>query len=492
MKSINKKKFKYGTLATVFTIVVVAIIVLINVILTVVSDKVDMKIDLTQDKIFAISQDTIDYLDTLNSDVSIVAMASEDEFKNSQYVYFKQAYEVLKKYTENSDKISLDFVDMTENPTYAEQFKALYKGEITQYSIIVRCGERMKVFGIQDLYNTEVDYNTYQQKIVSSKAEQVITSAIMYVTDPSPIKATIMNLESAGAGSDNITTMLDRNGYEVSSIDPLSEYIPEDTTLLVINAPLNDYPDELISSVETFLENGGNYGKNLLYIADSGQNLTPNLDSFLARWGIQIGTGIVCETEEQMVISKPYEVKSLVSTDVQDTYGQNIVNKNLSPVSYYSRPVNVLFDSKGLYRTIPVLSTADTSYILTQELFDKYQNGDKSKPATSVQNTIVASEKTSDKSENKSTVLAVGSSYIFSTTYTESTYTNNGELFVSAINYMTGKSAGITIVPKDFTTQRFEMTQERYNACRNVFVYIIPGIVIIVGAVVCISRRRKG
>ena len=57
-KSFNKRKFKYGSIATAITVVVIAVIVLVNAVINIASDKVNMSIDLTENGTFEISQET--------------------------------------------------------------------------------------------------------------------------------------------------------------------------------------------------------------------------------------------------------------------------------------------------------------------------------------------------------------------------------------------------------------------------------------------------
>ena len=218
-KRFNKRKFRYGGAATAITVIVIVVVVLVNVVLSVLSERMNMSIDITADKTFEISQESIDYLATVNEPVEIVCMSDELEFSTSNYVYFKQAYEVLKKYTIYSDNVTLTFVDMTENPTYANKYQELYKGDISEYSIVVSTDKRIKVLSIQDLYNVEMN-NYYQQTITSSKAEQELTSAIMYVTDPDPMNAVFFKSETGGSSYDNVYNMLSSNGYNVSEINP--------------------------------------------------------------------------------------------------------------------------------------------------------------------------------------------------------------------------------------------------------------------------------
>jgi len=491
----NTKKLKYGTVSVVITVIVVAAIVLANVILSVVAGRINMKIDLTENNVFNISQESIDYLSTLNEPVEIVTMADETTFSTSTYVYYKQAYEVLKKYAVCSDKVTVNFVDMTKNPTYVNKYSQIYKGTIDQYSIVVSCGQRIKVLSINDLYNTEIDYNTFTNRIVSSKAEQVITSAIMYVTDPDPMKAVIFSSAAAGESNDNISSMLEDNGFETVSIDPITEEIPEDTDLIVINAPTNDYPSELIDKLYKFLENDGKYGKNLIYTADFNQKSTPNIDAFLSEWGLQVGAGMVAESDgNNVVFNSPYAIASYIPDTLSDTYANNIAQKTLPVISYYSRPVNILFETSGIIKTTPLITTNDTTYVITNEMQEAYQKGEDVNPIYAAQNTMAVSAKTTYDENNKevsSHVLVVGSSYFFGADLTQQSYCNNGDLFVSAVNYMTGKTDGITIVAKDLSSKTFTASKTAFNVCFIIFVLVIPIVVLVFGVIIWVVRRHK-
>ena len=58
---------------------------------------------------------------------------------------------------------------------------------------------------------------------------------------------------------------------------------------MVLPAPATDIPEDSIKKLEDFLYNGGNLDKNLIYIADTSQRKTPNIDEFLEIWGIEVG-----------------------------------------------------------------------------------------------------------------------------------------------------------------------------------------------------------
>ena len=493
-KRIRRRKMKYGGAATAVTVVVIAVVVLVNVVLGVLSDRINMSVDITPNGTFEISQETIDYLATVNEPVEIVCMSDELEFSTSNYVYFKQDYEVLKKYTIYSDNISLKFVDMTKDPTYANKYSELYKGNISEYSIVVSTDKRIKVISIQDLYNVEMDYNTYSQKITSSKAEQELTSAIMYVTDPSPLNAVMFNSETGGSCYDNVYDMLVSNGYNVSEINPLVDDIPEDTDIIAICAPTNDYDEETVQKIYDFLDNGGQLGKNLIYVADYTQNSTTNIDSLLAEWGIKIGDGVVGDSNtSNTASSSQFVIGNYINTEEDNYYDDNVSDTSLPVLSYYSRPIELLFDQKDNRLTYPLVTTDDTAFVYTEDMQSEVENGTFD-PETGSYTTMAVARKYVFNSDNEavySSVLAVGSSYMLDSSITGATYYNNGDYFISALNTLTGKTSGISIVAKDLTSTTFDMDQATYNTCFIVFVILIPLAVLVIGIVVYVRRRHK-
>ena len=82
----NTKKLKYGSVATVITVIVIAVVVVINVIVVALGERTNLKLDLTSKNAFEISQETIDYITSLNQDVEIVTMSDENAFKTTTSV----------------------------------------------------------------------------------------------------------------------------------------------------------------------------------------------------------------------------------------------------------------------------------------------------------------------------------------------------------------------------------------------------------------------
>lgn len=499
---INRKKLKYGAAATVITIVVIVMVVLLNIIISALSDRYPMSFDITPGGDFEISEATKNYIASINEEVEICTTVDELFFQTTENKYYRQGYEVLKKYAQNSDMISLHFVDMTIDPTYVEKYQNYYSGGISSNSIILfnRSSNRIKVISVNDLYNTEINPYTLYSRIVSSKAEQVLTSALMYITDPDPKTAVYLNVpvssqSAADASGENMVSILESNGFDVVIINPNEEAIPEDADMLIINAPLNDFSEELINSIYNFMENGGNYGKNMIYLADYYQNDTPNIDAFLAEWGVVIGDGLVSENNTQYIASMTSPFAILTHLEANDyTGGIPAETLEYPVVAFNARPIELLFEYSGNVSTLPLLTTSETGFSLpTEVLQDHNQNGadlhieERKVPVIAITNKYTFI----DNKQVLSNILVISSSNILNSGFTSIPAYNNGDYFISIVNKMSGKETGITIVAKDFTSETYETNVTQYNVIKTVFVFVLPGIVAVIGLIVWLRRRHR-
>ena len=89
----------------------------------------------------------------------------------------------------------------------------------------------------------------------------------MSITKINPVKIGVT--EGFGeAENKDLTSLLEKNTYVIEKINlDLVESIPEDYDIILMNAPALDYTNDALNKLDTWLSNGGLYGKNLFYIA---------------------------------------------------------------------------------------------------------------------------------------------------------------------------------------------------------------------------------
>lgn len=512
--SINKRRLKYGSFATALTVFVTAAIVLVNVVATLLFDRFPITLDLTAGSIYTVSDETAEYIESIDVPVSITVLATEESYRSIS-AYASQCAELLKNYTQHNPGITLRYIDMLSNP----EFVANYSQELSNGDIIIEPDdgkhERVKIVSLTDIIVVQDEYsyylgNTYVSNygadrihtmlasyglIQSSNAEQAITSAIMTVTDSNPITVSVLSYPGANESDvSGLTDLMDANGYVITSTDIQSDELDDDIDLIIIPAPKIDYSTAEITKIENWLQGGGRLEKDMIYVASVEQGRTPNLDALLYKYGVTVEYQVVHETASQRYSG-------------YDTYTyQDIVTENedyLTDVTNLSRPV-VVPDARALslrfenvdstYSCEPLIASASSAVL--KDMFDDSEDWT---PADSEQRgsfttVAIGRQKKINQDTHISTftnVITFGSDLMLNSLLTTRSSFNNGDFIISMLNEVTGKSEGITIKPKVVNSGMFDITEAQNRTLTLVFAVIIPVAVLAVGTFVWIRRRHK-
>ncbi len=270
------------------------------------------KLDITQNRVYEISEPTIEYLNSLDEDINIYlidANGSEEKLGN-----------FIRRYCEHSSKIKLIEVDTAVDTDIVEKFQI--PTNVSYYSIVVESGTRWQSVSAEKYYlyehaelgymtpseyqyyltyyqqllaqysqSSSADYTTLQQlqsmylslaqeTTLCFQGEEAITTAIEYVrTEYIP---TIYFLD--GNGEKNTAA----NAVNINSITE----IPYDAGMLFVNSPSEDYTESEINMLRTYMKNGGR-----LFVLTNEANLAmPNFMAFMAEYGLTAG-GVLTEDE---------------------------------------------------------------------------------------------------------------------------------------------------------------------------------------------------
>ena len=515
------KKLKHGTMATVFTCVFVALVVLLNVVTTMIFDRYPITIDLTKDKIYSVTEKTEKYVKSIDTDVQVTVFADEEAFENYNS-YTKQASELLKNYAKMNSHITYRFVDIDSHPEISKE----YENTPSQFEIYFETKskaegkdiQRVKSVGMVDLVKFSDDFLSqmsesgysidmlteqygdlrvlyaYGAYVESSNAEQAFTSALMSVTDPNPVYVTLVTGSQELTALTYFKSLLEANGYNVNSIDMTSEEIPDETDVIVVPAPRADYNPEDVQKLSDFLNNGGNLGKQMIYVASYGQQETPNLDEFLAEYGLAIGEGAICEKDAARYYNEPC---TTIVDVVSENFTQDMQTKEPKIISTLCRPVNTLYDEQGMSVCTPYLTSTASAYTATISVNTMTGEIAVSDPiAKGAQNYAAVGSHArfnDDNSTSYSNILALGSEALLSDQYLQHNRYQNAEYFVSVLNGMTGKTTvkGLTIQPKSITGNTFDINESQKSTLKWTFCLIVPACVLIVGIIVWVRRKNR-
>ena len=471
ISQLKTRKFKVGSVATAITLIVVAAVIVINLIVGQLTDRFSLNLDLTQNKIFSLTEQSIDFIKNLDKDVEIILLNDENTFVQTNS-YFSQANSVLKKYDLNSDKIKLTYVDTVKNPTYLQEYQ---NENLTENSIIVKSGDRHKVITVQDIFDIQRSY--YGSTITGSKAEQELTSAILYVTSEDQTKIAVLT----GYGEQDLTAfseLLKKNNYNVVEVSLLTEEIPEDAKLAIVYGSERDFDTSSIEKLEKYLSPGE---KSLFYAVNPNQTDAPNLNAFLEKHNVKVKDGLVYETNMQNVVSSAFEA---VNEYVDEEYKSEVKNTDIPVLMPYGRPLEITNDEN----TRVLLQFSATTGILPKGATQSFDfAGNVSGPIPSV---VLSTIKTESEKDSKLAVIASHGALM--ETYISANALNNSEFFVSMINKMTNREdVGIMIESKSLGGEELGINKATANTIGIAMAIVLPVAILIIGAIVFFRRKNK-
>ena len=479
----NSRNFRYGAVSVVITISVILCIVLFNAVLTFLFKKYPLNIDLTENRAFAISQDTEEFLASLNQDVLIYVMNTEANFTaSSPAEYFIQANEVIRKYAQHSPRIRLEYVDFIRNPDFGSRYP---EEDLKINDILVTAGEKYKVLASSDLFNIRSSY--YGSYVASSKAEQAMTSALMNISSGKrPLAAVIGGHAEAELGA--FTELLRLNSYEITAVNLFTGDIPEDASMLALAAPARDLSAEELRKIDAFLEGGNN--RALFYLASLSQPVLPNLDEYLGEWGVAVDTGVVFETDNSRLISpSPYIA---VVDYAEDEYAKNMVQKELHAVIPQARPLRAVFD-QARYRSVkPLLKFSASSGIRPPNAPNDWVPNPL-QIRGNVPALILSSQLRNNAAGDlvRSHVLVCGSNLAVDGTILGSPNIANSGYFLDLLGSLTGREDQIYIQDKTMGFAELGANIFQIIVIAVVFTVILPLAVLAAGIVVWLRRRHK-
>lgn len=511
----NMKKFKYGSMSFAVIALVIVLVVILNLICSILAKRSPLKIDLTADNRYEISDESIDAIKNLKGDVEITVTFPKSEF-TSMGTYYQRMYmayyginvetpydmipSVLEKYEmyaqQGQGNIKVQYVDMNKDPDIIAKYRKFYNNDIPEGSIVVFSGDndngRVKVISQEEIIQMIVPSNTSTNTAVTMNfvGESTITSAVLSVTDSNPIKtafASMMNgVSITGQGYETISSdfmsFLGKNGYDCTEIDiATDELSPEEYDFVVIPMPAVDFSADIIGKLGDFLYNGGNYERNMLYIPNLYVNDLPNINEFLADWNIQVDESAILDDTNWIETYLGFNQNVNIKLEISDTNSVgSLPNESLPIVAPATRKLSILTKNNDNITT-SVLKSMDTSYDQ-----DNSQTGARDSAIISIKETSAGLDRYS------SHLLVLGSSFMISNSLlTQTNAFNNANVIMGMINTMTGKEATAVIPEKALQQALITPTASQMNGIKIFTIYAIPAIVAVAGIIVFVRRRNK-
>jgi len=449
---------KYGAGSVISIILVTGIIIFISLI----SVQHSARLDLTENKRFSLSPQTIKVLKGLSEPVKASAFLQEGGPDKAMVT------DLLDQYAHVSPQFTYEIIDPDREPGRAQ------KAGITRYgTVVVESGGR--------------------NKQVMNADEEQLTNALIGLINPEKKvvyflgghgEKDIDNFNKEGVGTVK-DTLMDQN-YEVNKLILMqARQVPDDAAVLVAAGPQKDpFPSEL-EAIEDYLRKGG---KVILMI---DPQTCPELASFLTRFKVELGNDIVIDKMSRL-FGADYTMP------VISRYTAHPITRDFTFASFFpvARSVSVAKEEIEGVTAVPLAQTEGQAWgetgleELSREGMAKYDEGRDLAgpvPVAVVGSVKVAPGEGQDpKKEGK--FIVFGDSDFIANAYVD--LQGNGDLFYSALNWLAGEEDLVSIRPKDVKSDPLILTSLQSRLIFWLPVVVLPLAVLIIG--VGIVWRTRG
>ena len=452
----RRRNARYGAIASVSVLVFLAILVAVNYL----SFRQNKRWDLTKNKQYTLSDQTVKLLRNLDSPIKFLVFDRADNFDR-----FRSSLEEYKY--QSPSKVDVQYIDADKRPVEAKQY------QVQSYGTVV------------------LEYKGRTERVTSAE-EQELTTGLVKVLNPTKKKVYFLGGHgerdpdsSEREGYSAVKTALGADNYDVAKLVLAQEKdVPADASVVVIAGPRNDLFQNEVDMLQRFLKKGG----HVLVMVDPPDEkapATPVLDAFLKDWDFQADNDIVVDASG---------MGQLIGTDasvpVVASYPSHPITERFNVITAFplARSITPILPASNGRAAVPIIQTSARSWAETDmnqlksgrvEL--NADKGDKAGPVTiaavTATNATDAPKDASkpDQRPPESRFVTVGDSD-FAANYAVRIQ-GNQDLFVNMINWLAQQENLISIRPKPPSDSRLTITQRQATAVMWMSLLAIPALV---------------
>ena len=229
-------------------------------------DRRAIRLDLTPERRYTLSDQAEKILDGLPADVRVLGFLRSQDPRNPRIL------DLLRRVSARSSRVHVDVVDVNRSPAMARQY-----GVDSYGALVVESEGRRRVF--------------------SNPQEEVLMAALLQVTrQQRKVIGVVMghgegdfNQGDRKRGYSTARALLEQEYYEVQPLSLLGDDVPPETSVLIIAGPQKEFlPDEL-AALDRYLQRPG----QALVMLDPLR--VPGLAAFLRRYAVELAPDVVVD-----------------------------------------------------------------------------------------------------------------------------------------------------------------------------------------------------
>ena len=452
---LNARQTKYVAYAALYVLVILAIVSVANVL----ANRYNKSYDSTANKRYSLSDQTAKIVKGLKQNAAITYYDRQSGFR--------QAKDILERYSTLSPRIRVDYIDVEKRPQEA------------------------RAAGVTKLGTSFVQIGTKKEE-AKSVNETEITGAI--IRDLKTTTRTVCFVSGSGEhqiddtqrnGFSRLKDILAKDQYTSKSISLLEKAeIPADCTVVVIGGPQSEYVQPAVDAIKKYVEQGGRAMILLDAPLKFGRPTSDNtaLTDLLQSWGVSMDKNLLLDMSPVGQLMGLGPEIALVST--YDTHPIVDEMKGTATGFPLSRSLTVKSTDKT---TVQKLFESSATSLATTKLDSPNVNpsdpNNKKGPLT----IGAAGSYKTGKENSEGRFVVVGSSAWPANSFI--TFNGNGDLALNALNWLSSDEDLISIRPKEQENRNVTMTRAQFNWVRLSSQFLLPGALLLAGVSVWWRRR---
>ena len=494
--------------------ILLAVLILVNVVSAVIANKLPTTLDVTTDNSNSLTQENINFIKGITSDVTVTVCAPRESYtgadmvnyayntyyvqeNNTPYNYFNQTVTMVESYNKYNSHIKVRYVD-PQSP----DFDALESGSNTQISygdIIVsasRNGENLStvitfkdIYELYDASNGGAAYGYGYYTISASNIESKLSGAIYTVASSNKAKVALLTGHGSKEDAATLTAALGEYNYEITEISgKITADALKDVNVVLLVKPTSDLDGNELKIMDTFLNNDGKKGKSFLVFGSTASPATPNLNEFMEEWGIGVQDAMAYETD-----SKYRFDDSIMLVNNEDDLTKGVNDSKLYYYCAKNLALQQLFEEKDTRTSHILMKTNETAV-----LAPKGTSGGYTPPSSEKKQAIPVIMLTADVAYNNnydeqtSYVGCFGSSDFIASSWSNYNDVGNLDFAINVVNISSGRNgSSMYFLPKTTGAYTVSLTDSQHNTVTAITLYIVPIAMLVAGISVWIYRKAK-
>ncbi len=508
-KHTNGRKLQHGTITVILSVLLIASVILVNVIFTALAYKFNIFTDMTTELVFTLSDAFKNALADVNTPVQIHFCHEPDYLEANTLT--KYVYHTALQIAEEFDWVTVDAVDSNKEPTLFSKYAlSSASGSVSTSSVIIESGSEFRIMSANNFYVVNNDGSIW-----AYNAEEKFAAAILSVT-ATDLPVAYFTTQHGETRNTYLEEIVQNAGYEVKYIDLTKEEIESDARLVIINNPVYDFsPENAAEGINSELEAidrflASKYGSLMVFLDPLKIDGLTYLREYLSEWGIVVSDTVV-QDKMNSITSNGYSVVGAYNYEpvLGASLVKDIANTDHPPKTIFEYAAPIYYSD--LYT--PVLNAEETTPTPTGSYayYGNNANREISAALRSSADALALKDGNVVDSKGNYNLMVVSSerrminneeytSYVLCTAtadFTNEKYINSNVYANKDILYSAFKLMGRDFIPADITFKVLEsyeiedMTTKQANAWTVVLVTVLPTVILLTGAVICVRRRFK-